>query len=92
MNGTNWRETAGTLLCALLSLGAFVPLVVAAGRLPAALVLAISLACPIAWLLSLSWSGRDDGGLRRPAGAVAPGLRLRPLAVAVSERDTPAAR
>lgn len=56
-------EIGGTALCALLSLAAFVPLVVYAGRLPAALALAISLACPLVWLIVWLWSGGRGVGL-----------------------------
>lgn len=56
----DWREAVGTVLCALLSLGAFVPLVMFAGWLPAVLAVVISLACPLVWLLFLL-SNRSDG-------------------------------
>jgi len=86
---TDRREMAGTALCALLSLVAFVPLVVAAGRLSAVLVIVVSLACPVAWFLFLSWSGRDGGGPERPARTVASGLRVQPVPVSVSDAPAP---
>jgi hypothetical protein len=64
---TDWREAVGTALCALFSLGAFVPLVAFAGRLPAVLTVAISLACPLVWLLFLLSSRGRGGGLRKQA-------------------------
>ncbi|HSJ57725.1 MAG TPA: hypothetical protein VLC95_11125 [Anaerolineae bacterium] len=50
---TNWREMAGTAACALLSLAAFVPLILLAGQVPLVVAVAISLACPAVWLLFL---------------------------------------
>jgi hypothetical protein len=64
---TDWREVAGTVLCALLSLGAFVPLVGFAGWLPAVLAVIISLACPLIWLLFLLLNRGSGGGLRQQA-------------------------
>jgi hypothetical protein len=63
----DWREAVGTVLCALLSLGAFVPLVVFADWLPAVLMAVISLACPLMWLLFLLSNRNNGGGLRQQA-------------------------
>jgi len=66
---TDRREMVGTALCALLSLGAFIPLVEFAGSLPAVLTVVISLACPLVWLLFLLLSRGHGGSTRQQAQA-----------------------
>ena len=58
------RETVGMALCALLSMVAFgaVLFLLGSGRLPVALVIAISLACPVVWLAFLLRSDREIVG------------------------------
>ena len=86
-DGTDWRETAGTGLCALLSLAIFVPLVVAAGHVPAALAVGIALVCPLAWLLFLWRTGTKGWGGRRPGAAWAAWLLLRPVPTSAPEAN-----
>jgi hypothetical protein len=74
----DWREAVGTALCAVLSLGAFVPLVVFADWLPAVLMVTISLACPLVGLLFLVSNRSNDGGLRQQAGTQMGRLHLIP--------------
>lgn len=62
------REALGMLLCALLSLAAFLALLLLlaysdGNRLVAALGLLVSLACPVMWLLFLLWRDGGGGGL-----------------------------
>ena len=63
----NQRETVGTVLCALLSIGTFGTSLFLwiGGLLPAFLALVISLACPIVWIVVLLWQDGDGGGLAR---------------------------
>jgi len=58
----NVRETIVMVLCAILSLAAFLVLVLLleGGLLPAFLALIISLACPVVWL-ALMWGGGGKG-------------------------------
>jgi hypothetical protein len=60
------RETVGMVLCALLSLVAFLAflfLLASSDQLPAVLALAVSLACPVVWLAFLLWNNGSGGGL-----------------------------
>ena len=71
----NLHEIVGMVLCALLSLLAFVILVIYNDRLPAILGLIISLACPVVWLTVLLWNDRDGGSLAQRVKLLQPILR-----------------
>jgi hypothetical protein len=56
-------EMVGMVPCALLSLAAFLPLLIYGEQLPVALALVISLACPALWMIFLLRSRGGGGGL-----------------------------
>lgn len=58
------RETLGIALCALLSMGAFGALLflLDGDRLPVALAIVTSLACPVAWMAFLLRRDREIAG------------------------------
>jgi hypothetical protein len=73
------RETVGMVLCALLSLVAFLFLLAYSDRLPGVLALGVSLVCPVVWLGFLLSSSGGGGGLgqsvKRRAALLRPAAR-----------------
>ncbi len=59
----NLRDAAGLVLCATLSLAAFLILLSLSDQLPAILVLTVSLICPLIWLALVLGSDGSGGGL-----------------------------
>ena len=84
------RETLGLILCVLLSLLAFLGILVFvsynyADRWVALLGLMISLACPVVWLALLLWKDGGGGGLLQ---RVKSNVKLPRLAVRRMEQPT----
>jgi hypothetical protein len=76
------RETLGMVLCALLSLVAFLAFLfwlASSDRLPGVLALGVSLVCPVVWLVFLLSSSGGGGGLgqsvKRRAALLRPAAR-----------------
>ncbi|MFQ6101683.1 MAG: hypothetical protein ACE5OS_10690 [Anaerolineae bacterium] len=75
------REAIGMVVCAILSLAAFLALVLLLedGLLPAFLALVVSLACPLVWLAFLLLGHEGGGGLahwaQRRVVSLQPALR-----------------